>query len=77
MPTEIPNITVYTKFRERGKRGFSVEKTISAFSMHKFPFVNHDLISELNINDYENENELLTSIMENLDRMVIREVQTV
>lgn len=77
LPAEIPNITVYTKFRERKKNAFSVEKTISAFSMHKFPFVNHNLISELNINDYKNENELLTSIMENLDRMVIREVQTV
>ena len=77
LPAEIPNITIYTKFRERKKNAFSVEKTISAFSMHKFPFINHDLICELNIDDFKNDNELLTSIMKNLDKRVIREVQAV
>lgn len=77
LPAEIPNITVYTKFRERKNNAFSVEKTISAFSMHKFPFVNHDLICELNINDFKNEYELLTSIIKNLDKRVTKEVQAV
>lgn len=77
LPCEIPNVTVYTKFRGRGKKSFSVEKTIAAFSMHKFPFVNHDLICELNINDFKNENELLTSIIDNLNKRVIREGQAV
>lgn len=76
LPSNIPNITIYTKFRNRKKnKSFSVEKTISAFSMHKFPFVNHDLICELNIDNYKNENELLTSIMKNLDKRVARELQ--
>lgn len=70
LPTEIPNITVYTKFKEREKFAFSVAKTISAYSMHKFPFINHDIICELNIDDFDNEENLLKTIFENFDRMV-------
>jgi len=77
LPTEIPNITVYTKFRKRKKLAFSVEKTISAFSMHKFPFINHDLVCELNIDDFDHEEDLLKTIFENFDIMVMREAQTV
>lgn len=77
LPTEIPNITVYTKFRKRKKLAFSVEKTISAFSMHKFPFINHDLVCELNIDDFDHEKDLLKTIFENFDIMVMREAQTV
>lgn len=77
LPTEIPNITVYTKFRERVQNAFSVAKTISAFSMHKFPFINHDLVCELNIDDFKNEEQLLKTIIENFDSMLMREAQVV
>lgn len=77
LPTGIPNITVYTKFRNRKKFTFSVAKTISAFSMHKFPYLNHELVCELNKDDYENEDQLLQAIMTNFDNRVIREAQVV
>ena len=77
LPTGIPNITVYTKFRNRKKFTFSVAKTISAFSMHKFPYLNHELVCELNKDDYEDEDQLLQAIMTNFDNRVIREAQVV
>lgn len=77
LPAEIPNITVYTKFREQKRITFSVDKTISAFTMHKFPFINHDLVCELNKDEYEDEDKLLQAIMTNFDRRVTREAQLV
>ena len=69
LPAEIPNITVYTKFRNRRKFAFSAEKTMHAYTMHKFPFVNHDLICELNIENYQNDDELLAAILKNFEKM--------
>ena len=44
LPTGIPNISVYTKFRKKTKNAFSVDKGIEGFSMLKIHFVDKNKI---------------------------------
>ncbi|MCI1274098.1 MAG: hypothetical protein LKG27_06680 [Clostridiaceae bacterium] len=77
LPTNIPNIAIYTKFRDRNPDvAFSVERGIAGFSMLKMPFINEDKIIEINADKYKTLDELkevtiksfesLTNIEENL-----------
>jgi hypothetical protein len=59
LPTGIPNISIYTKFRKRKPElAFPVEKGIVGFSMIKIPFVNQEKIVELNAEKYATIDEL-------------------
>lgn len=69
LSTEIPNITIYTKFRDRGSSGFSVDKGIAGFSMAKIPFVKKENIIELNYENFINYNELVNKILKELENL--------
>ena len=67
MSTKIPNVAIYTKFRNRQEYAFSVEKGISAFTMTKMPYVNADKIKELNSDSFRTEDELLKATIKEFD----------
>ena len=73
LPTETPNISIYTKFRKRTRNAFSVEKGIEGFSMLKMPFVNKNKICEINADLYKNEEELVTQVIGSLETMLNKE----
>lgn len=72
LPTGIPNISVYTKFRKRTKNVFSVDKGIEGFSMLKIPFVNKNKVCEINAELYKNEDELVKQVIDALEMMLNR-----
>lgn len=72
LPANCPTIAVYTEFRNKNRYKISPEQVISVFSMHKLPFVNHDLICELNYDNFQNDDELFENIMLNYDKMINR-----
>lgn len=70
LPTGIPNISVYTKFRKKTKNAFSVDKGIEGFSMLKIPFVDKNKICEINAELYKNEDELVKQVIDALEIML-------
>lgn len=70
LPTGIPNISVYTKFRKRTKNAFSVDKGIEGFSMLKMPFVDKNKVCEINAELYKNEDELVKQVIDSLEIML-------
>lgn len=70
LPTQIPNIALYTKFRNRIKNVFSIDKGLQAFSMYKIPFVKKENIYEINTDNFNNENLLVNQVMNVLNKMV-------
>ena len=70
LPTEIPNISIYTKFRNRTKNTFSVDKGIEGFSMLKMPFVDKNKVCEINAELYKNEDELVKQVIDSLEMML-------
>ena len=70
LPTGIPNISVYTKFRKKTKNAFSVNKGIEGFSMLKIPFVDKNKICEINAELYKNEDELVKQVIDALEIML-------
>ena len=70
LPTGIPNISVYTKFRKRTKNSFSVDKGIEGFSMLKIPFVDKNKVCEINAELYKNEDELVRQVIDSLEIML-------
>lgn len=71
LPVNCPTIAVYTEFRNKKRYKITPEQVISVFSMHKLPFVNHDLICELNYDNFQNDDKLFETIMLNYDKMRI------
>lgn len=70
LPTGIPNISVYTKFRKKTKNAFSVDKGIEGFSMLKIPFVDKNKVCEINAELYKNEDELVRQVIDSLEIML-------
>lgn len=73
LPAEIPNISVYTKFRKRVKNVFSVDKGLEAFSMLKLPFVDKNKACEINAELYKDEDDLVKEVIKSLEKMLERE----
>lgn len=73
LPTGIPNISVYTKFRKRTKNTFPVDKGIEGFSMLKMPFVDKNKVCEINAELYKNEDELVKQVIDSLEIMLNKE----
>ncbi len=73
LPTEIPNISIYTEFRKRAQNTFNVEKEIAGFSMLKIPFVNKNKICEINADLYKSEDELVKQVISSLGSMLDKE----
>ena len=70
LPTAIPNIVIYTKFKKRVKNAFSVDKGIEGFSMSKIPFVDSTKICEINADNFKDEDTLLDEIVFSLDKLL-------
>ena len=70
LPTGIPNIVIYTKFKKRVKNAFSVDKGIEGFSMSKIPFVDSTKICEINADNFKDEDTLLDEIVFSLDKLL-------
>lgn len=70
LPTEIPNISIYTKFRRKSPNAFSVAKGIEGFSLLKMPFVDKNKVCEINAELYKNEDELVKQVIDSLEIML-------
>ena len=70
LPTEIPNISIYTKFRRKSPNAFSVAKGIEGFSLLKMPFVDKNKVCEINAELYQNEDELVKQVIDSLEIML-------
>ena len=73
LPTGIPNIAIYTEFRNHSTNTFSIDKGIAGFSMLKIPFVNKKNIKELNVNKFKSEKALLSEILFELEKFGVKE----
>lgn len=74
LPAKTPNITIYTKFRNRNIRNaFDTDKTIAGFSMLKLPFVSEKEITEINAEEFSDENELLNKVLDSLESILNKE----
>jgi len=74
LPTNVPNISIYTKFRNRKPDAeFSVDKGIAGFSMTKIPFVNKDNIVEINADNFSALNELEEVTIKSFEKFVNKE----
>ena len=72
LPTKVPNIAIYSKFKNRGEENtFSVEKGIESFSMHKLPFVNKEKIYEINAELYKKGDELVDKVIDILEKAIV------
>ena len=71
---KIPNIAIYTKFRKITKNACPTEKVMAGFSMLKLPFVNKNLIKEINYENYNNDEALISDIINFLERLSSKEV---
>lgn len=67
LPLKGVNITIYTKFRTSSWQNCAVQKIMEGYSMLKLPFVESELISELNAEQYASEAELLNKVLSELD----------
>lgn len=70
LPTAVPNIAIYTKFRQRTKNAFTVEKGLEGFSMLKMPFIESTKICEINADNFQDENTLVDEVMSSLNKML-------
>lgn len=74
LPTNVPNISIYTKFDGRGPdKAFPVNKGIEGFSMFKMPFVNKQKIVEINAENYKTMDELKDITIESFKNLVNQE----
>lgn len=70
LPANIPNVSIYTRFRNKtSDRAFLVDKGIAGFSMFKIPFVNHSMIVELNADGYVSLDELKEITMKSFEKL--------
>ncbi len=67
LQTNIPNIAIYTRFRNRALYAFSIDKEIGGFTMKKLPFTKPELVKEINSADFESEEMLISEILKNFD----------
>lgn len=70
IPTNTPNIAIYTKFRKCTKNAFPVDKGLEGFSMLKMPFIEAAKICEINADNYKDEDTLLEEVMSQLNKML-------
>ena len=76
LPTNVPNIAIYTNFKNKIlNKAYPVEKIISGYSMLNLPFVEKDLICEINNNLYKSDNELLNQVIISLET-ILRKKET-
>lgn len=67
LQTNVPVDVIYTKFRRRtGSYDMDIENIISGFSLKKLPYLNYDLINEINTVKTSKE-DCLTHILDSLE----------
>lgn len=73
LPTGIPNITIYSQFKNRNIfKGITLEKIMASFSMQKIPYVNTKLIKEIN-SENQDENNLTNEVITQIESILLEE----
>ena len=70
LQTGAVNISIYTKFKNKGHTSFDVEHGIAGFTMLKIPFTDKEKIFELNTEKFNNYDDLAEKIMSLMNKEV-------